>query len=32
MRGQKDKNSDLNTDETELELDCGKKNDMDPAP
>jgi len=24
--------SDLNTDETELELECGKKNDMDPAP
>jgi len=31
MRGQEDENSDLNTDETELELNCGKKDDMDPG-
>jgi len=28
MPGQKDENSGLNTDETELELDFGKKDDM----
>jgi hypothetical protein len=31
MRGQKDENSDLKTDETELESDCGKQNDMEPV-
>jgi hypothetical protein len=31
MRVQKDENSDLNTDETELELDCGGKKSYGPC-